>query len=594
MPSQRIERLRKTLDGDTTPLPIDLLASTTEFERREFLKLAKESTERMCEAQKLYVPLPFQEAYHKCTDKECILIKGNRAGGSTAGFMEDARAGCGTDPYQKYPTRDGTIACLGYGEKHISRVIHKFLFRAGAFRIIRDPATRLWRVYRPWAKEHGGDGHRFAESKPAPPFIPTRFIEEFVWEKRGERVFSVCRLTTGWQIYAMNSAGEPGQAQGFDVDLYHIDEDTARPGWYEEAVARVGMTDGKIRWTALPHARNDDILNMMQRAESEDAADVKKKTTVMVRASMYDNPYLPEESKKAMTKAWADQGVDVLRKRAYGELVLDSVLMYPSFNKSVHSALESVGSVALAQKILAERNGNPPMDWCLDMVVDPGHTICAVLFFATPPPKYGEFHMVYRELYMPMCTAEMFGVETFKATRDRTFQRFIIDAHGGRLTDIGSGISPRSQYEHQLSSRNIVSEEVGSYFINGSDDIHGREAKLREWLRIRPGGHPTLLINMAACPNLVRELQRFKKKQTVVSGQFVTLDEANRSAPCHAIECCEYAAAHGLHYVPPKPKAKHSTFVGRVLEGRKRRSRKRAMRASQARGSTITLGPRGV
>jgi hypothetical protein len=400
-------------------------------------------------------------------------------------------------------------------------------------------------------------------------------------------------MINGWEILALYSAGDPSQAQGFDVDLYHIDEDTANIGWYEEAVGRTAMTKGKIRWTALPHSKNDDILNMMQRAEEE--AHLPNPSTISLRASMFDNPYYPKESRDSNMKIWASQGEDVLRKRAYGELVMDSLLMYPTFSKYIHNTrYEEHTRNHEVLRIWEDNNGTPPRSWCLSMIVDPGHTICAVLFVATPPPALGDFRFFFNELYLHKCDAEMFGIEVEKKIKNCQYERFIIDAHGGRLTDFGSGITPQRQYELQLRKRNLVANSTSSYFINGSDDVPGREQMLREWLRVRDDGLPKVLVDIDKCPNFIREIDRFKKKQQRFGSQMIVLDEANRRAACHLVECAEYAAAHGLEYVAPRKTAVHNSWVTQVLKERKVRAQQRWARGAGATKNSISLSPRGV
>lgn len=562
--------------------------------------LLKEFSDRQMEALRLYEPLPFQDAYHKCNLKECILMKGTRVGGSLAGFVEDARAALGCDPYDKYPKKDGNIICLGYGEPHVGRVIHRMLFRPGAFTIIQDLKTKDWRVFRPWgyddevAERTGrpGDQGREKESMPAPPLIPTRRIKgKVAWIKRAHYIFHRVDLDTGWSIYAANSAGDPKQVQGFDVHLYHIDEDLATCGWYLEASSRTQMVDGKLRWTALPHGENDDLLNLVKRAE--DQKEDPNKISVVLRATMYDNPYMSEKSKRELEILWKSAGEDVYRQRALGELSTESTKMYPTFTKEIHDYRRQPRSAAC--KILKERNGQVPDGWCRYMIVDPGHTICGVLFVAVPPPELGDHVYIYDELYIQQATAVMFANQvSIKMQTAGAFQAFIIDAHGGRLTDFGTGLTPREQYSSELAKRNIRSVETNSEFISGCDHMEGRENALREWLRIREDGTTKLVVNSDQCPNYIREMESFKKRFINQYGQRVILNEGNRRTGTHLVECSEYASAHKCPYVKPPKSAVQKSWAERVMEEEKKQRAWRRAINGHTNERTITLGPKGT
>jgi len=198
----------------------------------------------------------------------------------------------------------------------------------------------------------------------------------------------------------------------------------------------------------------------------------------------------------------------------------------------------------------------------------------------------------YDELYLQQCTAEIFAEAVMRKTRDNVFQSFIIDAHGGRIREIASGVLPRIQYTRELEARGVRSVETGSGFYPGSDDIAGREMKLRDLLHVRAGGTTKMLVVMETCPNLVREFYRFKKK--VVNG-FIT-DEGMRRGNCHAIETCEYAAAHGMNYIQPPYKPIRDTVVTRIIKERNQREKQRRMNSSLRSGgyrSYINLGPTG-
>lgn len=603
------------LPEDLEEMPPDPRPRLSAHDRSQFRELVREVKDRQLEALKLYEPLPFQEAFHACVSKEAIIQKANQAGGSLANFAEVARAVTGQDPYKKYP-KTGVAVCLGYGEGHVGRVIHRYLFRWGAFRIIRDRVTQQWRTYRPWdpaVEFHGkyGDSDRESESRPSPPLIPKRFIDgKIAWSKKSENVFTYVKFTTGWELYAFNSRGEASMAQGFQVDLYDIDEDVATAGWYEEAIGRTSIRRGKIRWAALPHAKTDDIVQMITRADNE--VGQENPTTVCIRATMYDNPYYPEESKRHNEKTWKALGDDVYRKRALGELTLDSFRMYPTFSKDVHSAVRHITPIeqahedegrisrSLVQIAITANKGMPLDDWCRYMVFDPGFTVGAVLFAAVPPPsRFGNFKVIYDECYISNCTAKLWGNAIEQKAANRHFQDFIIDAHGGRLRELGSGILPRRQYEKELEQRKIECEVRGPRFMNGSDDIEGRELALRGWLNVRASsnplenGFPTLLIVVENCPNTCREMIGFRKLTTKIGGREVVTDKGNRKANVHTAECLEYFAAHGLPYVkPPMKVAPQLSMAEEIRIGRARRARQRSARFG-ASAFRINLGPQG-
>jgi len=549
----------------------------------------RELDRRKQEALNLYRPLPFQESFHACKAKQCVVLKGNQVGGSLAGFVEVARAATGRDPHGKYPKEGGTAVCLGYGEKHIGRVIHKYLFRAGAFRMIRDERTREWRTYRPW--EPGeyrmglpGDLHRQDDAKLSAPLIPNRYIKTISWDKRSDYIFSRVELTNGWQILAFNTAGEAAQAQGFQAHLIHIDEDTASPGWLNEMLQRTVHTKGLLRWTALPHMKNDEMVGIIEQAEIQ--AGEPDPTAVMIRATAYDNEYFPKDELKKSEQILKSQGEDVYRRRMLGEIVLDSILMYPTFNKRIHGAIRKEQPKTRVQEILEENQGVPPRDWCRYMIIDPGHTVCAVNFFAVPPPAIGDQVVAYDELYLRNCEETALAREVKKKVNDFCFQEFIIDMHGGRLREIGSGELPMFRYARKFEELGIKSQGTGYGFRAGSDDVVKRVGELRSWLHIRGDGTTKLLIVTDRCTNTVAEFGRYRKKMVKVNGLDTPLDEGERRN-IHAIDNLEYGAAHGLRYV--KPPVASTAMSKAAMIYRDTMARRALVRAESSDGG-ISLG----
>lgn len=561
--------------------------------KEEVRSILNELARRQVESLRLYQPLPFQDAYHRCTAKECLLVKGNRSGGSVAGFVEDARAATNQDPYRKYPEKDGVVICVGYGETHIGNVIHKYLFRPGAFDIIPDEKTKEWRVFRPWHRDEErmglkGDEGRESESMPAPPLIPKRWIKgKPAWVKPAHRFFYRFDLTTGWSIYAANSNGEKDRWQGFNCNLYHIDEDLAKPGWYDEGIARLTQKRGLMRWTAMPHDKNDDLMLVMERYEQDQATGGT--TTMLLQASMFDNPYLPKEEVEKNIRIWSSQGEDVVRRRAYGQIANSSVLVYPTFRVST---LDYRNQFTETCEMLKKRNGEVPDGWCRYVSIDPGVTVLALTYWAVPPS--GEQVYLYDEDYILGGDAMKFGEAMSRKAVGAPFQAFIIDSHGGNLRELGSGLTPREQFSRQLQQRNIRSVATLFDFVNGCDDIPGREMKMREALSIRQDGSTRLIINVDGCPNFIREMQRFKKKYIESGSTRMVSDESNRRFNTHAIETAEYAIAHGLNYVAPPKTAVNETWVERLLKSEKeRKARYRAINGIVGQ-RTIVLGPQGT
>lgn len=575
------------------------LGNSASSRKNRAIALATELAKRETESLKLYEPLAFQDSFHRCTAFEAILQKGNRAGGSLAGFVEVARAVTGQDPYGKYPEKDGTAICLGYGEKHIGRVMHRYLFEPGAFYIVRDPETGKWRTYRRWQ-----DQHLEHLKVPAPPLIPRRFIQRrqredgsvtsqdgIIWEKRGERVFSRVNFTTGWTLYAANSAGDASQFQGFDVHLYHIDEDLATGGWYEEAVARVSAVDGLIRWTAMPHDETPDIARMIERGEEQEGKD--DPTTVVIRASQDENPHLNPNSMVRAQAVWAAMGDDALRKRKYGDLVTTTSRMYPTFSDSLHNAIRPEDDRQHPiQKVLSENNGVPPHDWCRYAWTDPGHTIAGTLFIAIPPPGLGDRPVVYDEIYIHRCDPRMWA-NAFKAKAGRFhFQAFGMDAHGGRLTSLTDGRDPRTAYKEALSEVGVKSVDTGHSFKDGSDNIPLREQKVRELVGMRPDGFPGFFVVSSACPNFCREMKHFKKKTIKVAGEKITTDTGDRRANTHLVECFEYFAADDAKYIRPPSTQVDDNYARRRIAERK--TRRAAMRARKGEIDKLVGGKQAV
>lgn len=562
---------------------------------RQIQEVAAELSNRKCESLRLYEPTAYQQQYHACRAMQCLLQGGNRSGKSLCGFVEDARAVTGQDPFQKYPLENGVLAIIGADLDHIGTVVYRYLFMPGAFFIIRDLHTNLWRTYRPW---DAGDKKRKSERRPAPPLIPPRFgnpEKDIAWHIKKKRQFTLAVLSTGWEIKAISSRSDP--PQGYQANLAHIDEDLENEEHFYEIQPRLLERGGLLRVTAMPHAENEFLTQINEAADREDeegiAVDSPQRLVVRIQASMLDNPHIEQEYKDKQVKLFLQQGVDVYNQRVKGLLDSESSLVYPTFDKRTHVlGFDPHHAPPIPHPVYKLKE--IPRSWCRYTWTDPGHTVCSTLFFAIPPPEYGDFVIVYDELYITQSTAETWGKRMKDKCRDQTIQAFGIDDHGSRPTDAGSGQSIRRQYSSALERHECYSVLTGTNFLLGMDDVQARVSLVRSALSLRDNLPPRLLFVDGAAPNCVNEFKRYRKKVIRTAGGTKIITDAPVARNNHAMNCLEYAIGHGCVYVPPPSKGPApKSLAQQVIEMLHDRFRRQEEDPHQRGEDTISLGPRG-
>lgn len=523
----------------------------TATQQTRIVRAAEELARRQIDALKLYEPQPKQDAFHRSRASERTVRGGNRSGKSMCTFVETARAARGLDPHQKYPNRALLIYVIGYDEDHIGRVIHRMLFRANAFKIIRDAETGKWRAFRPWTPE---DKAREHETKPAPPLIPESEIDEWAWVRKSERVFAVCRLKNGTEIRAFSSKAEP--AQGDPVDLVHIDEDLKLERWVGEMQARLSDNKGKLIWGAFPHSRNDALLRMSERAQEQAGRELPDIEEFVLTYS--SNPFIDADEKRKRIEGWSDEERNA---RDYGEFTTGSVLMYPNFSMVTHGVPREGPQDKIDEIIAKARSNDKPLrydlpdEWCRYLSIDPGHTVCAVLFAAIPPDYLGDYVVLYDELYIRQCDANKLAEAISSKIYNQVFQAFIIDDHGSRVTQGGSGTTIRGDYAAAFQRRGIRSIRTGHDFFPGSDDVIGGCARVRDWLSLRPDQTSKLRVAKDACPNFEKEIRAYKKR---IDGDLLHGGET-RDMPVqrnnHAMDALRYLAMFNPTYIRPRLEA---------------------------------------
>ena len=542
------------------------LGGLTQHALEQMRELQSELVGRRLEALRLYEPMPLQDEFHRSVASERVVIGGNRSGKSLSTFIEDARAATGQDPYNKYPKENGNLVIIGRNWPHIGMVVYPMLFKAGAFKIIRDEVTGEWRAFRP-----GEDDHRKDQAKPAPPMIPPRMIKDMSWILKNASYLNKAELTNGWTIYCFSSEGAP--PQGFQADLVHIDEDVSNEQWVGEMQARLADRKGRFVWSAMPHSRNDALLGLCERAEREVEQGNQNPIIKKFTLRFLDNKHIDQEEKKKNIERWSALGQDELRMRAEGEFTTESTLMYPTFNKSVH---------IMRRDDLPD--GRVPPEWTRYVAIDPGHAVMATLFAAVPPHE--KFLLIYDELYIRNCNALIWGEQFWDKVKEQHIYAAIMDMHGGLLRDLGSGRLPHELYSEELKKRKFRFQLGGHTFIPGSDDIPARTSLVRKLLHIQGDGTTRLKFLEGACPNLIRELQRYRKKTTTVNGQVFVTDHPQTRGEVHACQALEYLCAYEPSYhQPPRTFGADPWWVSWLAE-RQRRKR-------ESQDPCIILGPTG-
>jgi hypothetical protein len=105
-------------------------------------------------------------------------------------------------------------------------------------------------------------------------------------------------------------------------------------------------------------------------------------------------------------------------------------------------------------------------------------------------------------------------------------------------------------------------------------------------LHIRGDGTTKLKFLEGACPNLIREIRRYRKKTSTVNGQVFVTDEPQTRGEVHACQTLEYLCAYEPKYhAPPRSYGPEPWWV------KWQANRRRRMRESV--DPHVILGPIG-
>ncbi len=329
--SDLISRIRASL-GDRRDLQQGVAAAA---------KVAKAKLD----ALEIFRPTEYQEKVVTCDATEILVQGGTRSGKSTivaamiAAYLrgKPITFADGTKHEVREPgwkDRPVTVWLVGLQLNHIGQTLYRLLCRPGAFDMVRDKQTGLWRAWQP-GRIPGDDQIPVEERKPAPPLLPPSEIATESWDNKSKHEFASLTMKDGSWVYAYASSG--AVKRGDPVNRIWIDEEIENSEHYPEWQSRLSDRKGRIYWTSWPNMKTPALINLYRRCVAQrDEVERRVRTKADVTNFVFkgtDSPFVDDEEKRKRSEGWTDEQ---RRARADGEFVMDTIQAYPEFDPRYH------------------------------------------------------------------------------------------------------------------------------------------------------------------------------------------------------------------------------------------------------------------
>lgn len=540
-------------------------------ERRDLqtgLAAAAKVAKAKLDALELFRPTQYQEQVVLCDASEILVQGGTRSGKSTivaamiAAYLrgKSITFADGTKYEMREPAwqkRAVTVWLCGLQLNHIGQTLYRLLCKPGAFDMVRDKQTGMWRAWQP-GRIPGDEDIDPSERKPAPPFIPSsELMGKPVWENAAANEFKSMTMKDGSVVYAFASTGNV--KRGDPVNRIWIDEELASDAdHYPEFQSRLSDRKGRIYWTSWPSMKTPALLALFRRcvAQREEVNRGSRKTVDAInfifRGS--DSPFVDEEEKRKRSEGWTDEQ---RRARDFGEFVVDNIQAYPEFNSRYH-CVDYGDSSPLNDKVtevMRRLNWNVPHNWSVDLILDPGTQRPALLWGAIPPQEFwddGEpYYIVFREMAIPRLDARDMALRVQAADPGRHYARFIGDAKAGNQTPMGFSWTVFEQYSREFRLKGLHCQLTGDMFLRSETVWITRSMKLKKWMRSRKCGRPQLRVVPHMCPVLVHQLETVLKKVTKEDVQ----DRLAEGQVHDVLDTAEYWAGFDPEFLAPPASA---------------------------------------
>lgn len=555
----------------TTDL-IDRIKSTLAERRsvQQGLSAAAKVAKQKLDALELFRPTSYQEAVVLSDATENLVQGGTRSGKSVivaaivAAYLRNKPItfadGTKHDVREKgWQGKPVTVWLYGLTLSHVGQTIYRLLAKPGAFSIVRDKETGLWRAWQP-GRIPGDEAIPENERFNAPPLIPATEIVKESWSNKSANEFNSFELKDGSTVFAFASSGIAPK-RGDPINLLWLDEEILDSSFYPEFQSRLSDRKGRIFWSSWPNMKTPALIDLYRRAvaqRDEVERGVRTKADVVnyiFRGS--DSPFIDDEEKRKRSEGWSDAD---RRARDFGEFVVDNILAYPEFDVKYH-CVNYGDNHPLNDKVteaMRRLNWNVPHDWCVDLILDPGTARPALLWVAMPPQEFWDhnepYFVVYREMAIPRVDAKDMAIRAKAADPNRHYARFIGDSKAGLQVSMGQSWSVFETYSREFRAVGLHCQLTKDMFLRGETIWPVRSMKLKVWMRGRACGRPQLRIVPHQCPALVKQLETIVK-------QVNREDVQDKLAPGQVhdqLDCLEYAAGFGLTFLhPPKQAAQY-------------------------------------
>ncbi len=548
--SDLIARIRSSL-GDRRDLQQGVAAAA---------KVAKAKLD----ALEIFRPTEYQEKVVTCDATEILVEGGTRSGQSTivaamiAAYLrgKPITFADGTKHEVREPgwkDRPVTVWLVGLQLNHIGQTLYRLLCRPGAFDMVRDKQTGLWRAWQP-GRIPGDDQIPVEERKPAPPLLPPSEIATESWDNKSKHEFASLTMKDGSWVYAYASSG--AVKRGDPVNRIWIDEEIENSEHYPEWQSRLSDRKGRIYWTSWPNMKTPALINLYRRCVAQrDEVERRVRTKADVTNFVFkgtDSPFVDDEEKRKRSEGWTDEQ---RRARADGEFVMDTIQAYPEFDPRYH-CVDYGDHSPLNDKVteaMRKLNWNAPHDWCVDLILDPGTTRPALLWAAIPPVEFwddGEpYHIIFREMAIPNIDAAEMAKRSKAADPGRRYSRFIGDRKAGDQTPMGFSWTVFEQYSKEFRKAGLRCQLTGDMFLRSETVWVTRSMKLRALMRSRPCGRPRFRVVAHMCPVLVKQLQTVVKHVAKEDVQ----DKLATGQVHDVLDTAEYYAGFDPTFMAPPP-----------------------------------------